>query len=111
MDEHVRNINNAAASAIEKRRRSKLNSVLELVLEDLIALLCDLREDHLGTTLRVAAEIDGEASGVIIFYERPETDAEREQRLHQAERTEEWVRAHELRELARLKAKYEGVAA
>lgn len=38
MDEHVRNINNAAASAIEKRRRSKLNSVLELVLEDLIAL-------------------------------------------------------------------------
>lgn len=81
---------------------------MEGPLEDLIALLCDLREDHLGTTLRVAAEIDGEASGVIIFYERPETDAEREQRLHQAERTEEWVRAHELRELARLKAKYEG---
>lgn len=84
---------------------------MEGLLDDLIALLCDLRDDHAGTTLRVAAEIDGEDSGIVIYHERPETDAERDQRLRQAERTEEWTRTHELRELARLKAKYEGGAA
>lgn len=38
MDENARLINAAALSAIEKRRRAKLNSMLELVIEDLIAL-------------------------------------------------------------------------
>lgn len=38
MDKHVQSINDVAASAIERRRRAKLNSVLELVLEDLIAM-------------------------------------------------------------------------
>jgi len=38
MDDHVRAINAAAVSAVERRRRAKLHSLLELVLEDLIAL-------------------------------------------------------------------------
>ena len=38
MPSHVHAINSAAVSAIAKRRRAKLHSLLELVLEDLIAL-------------------------------------------------------------------------
>lgn len=96
-------------------KRETVHSVflwdMEGPLEGLIGLLCDLRDDHWGTTLWVASKIDGEDSGIHVYRERLETDPERDERLRQVERTEEWVRTQELRELARLKAKYEGGAA